>query len=82
MAIMMLELCTAFCLLLVLIMDWVNLKGSTILFNLAFIALQSLFVSLFFGSFLVEDYDNGFMDLLYFTGILILKKIYLNKQII
>ena len=33
-----------------------------------FIALLVLFVILFFGSFLVQDYDNGFNDFVYFGG--------------
>lgn len=35
-----------------------------------FITCYVLFLVLTFGSFLVEDYDNGFKDFLYFVGIL------------
>jgi hypothetical protein len=34
---------------------------------------------LFFGSFLVKDYDNGFNDFIYFVGILYLKNYTLGK---
>ena len=35
-----------------------------------FITCYLLFIVLTFGSFLVEDYDNGFRDFIYFVGIL------------
>ena len=38
-------------------------------FNIALI----LFIVLFFGSFLVQDYDNGFQDFLYFVRVVILR---------
>ena len=38
-----------------------------------FSALMVLFVILFFGSFLVEDYSNGFFDFTYFVGVILLK---------
>jgi hypothetical protein len=34
--------------------------------SFGFIASLALFVILFFGSFLVQDYDNGFNDFVYF----------------
>jgi hypothetical protein len=45
-----------------------------------FIALLVLFVILFFGSFLVQDYDNGFNDLVYFGVTVFLMKYYLIEN--
>jgi hypothetical protein len=33
-----------------------------------------LFLILTFGSFMVQDYDNGFKDFMYFIGVLILER--------
>lgn len=77
---MLLELFTALSLFILLVLSWTSLNKLNTLFNIAFIGLQILFVILFFGSFLVEDYDNGFMDLMYFTGVLILKRIYITNK--
>ena len=41
--------------------------------NLGFLTALVLFVVLFFGSFLVQDYDNGFQDFLYFVGTVVLR---------
>jgi hypothetical protein len=45
-----------------------------------FIALLVLFVILFFGSFLVQDYDNGFNDFVYFGVTVFLMKYYLIEN--
>lgn len=39
-----------------------------------------LFIILTFGSFLVQDYDNGFKDFLYFVGIAVLDRLYFSKE--
>lgn len=39
-----------------------------------------LFLMLFFGSFLVEDYDNGFKDFIYFILSLWVKKNYFKND--
>jgi hypothetical protein len=49
---------------------------SSIGFNLALI----LFIILVFGSFLVQDYENGFIDFVYFTATLFMKRIYFNSE--
>lgn len=38
-----------------------------------------LFVILTFGSFLVEDYGNGFKDFMYFIGVIVIEKLIFNK---
>ncbi len=45
-----------------------------------FIALLVLFVILFFGSFIVQDYDNGFNDFVYFGVTVFLMKYYLIEN--
>ena len=45
-----------------------------------FISLLVLFVILFFGSFLVQDYDNGFNDFVYFGVTVFLMKYYLIEN--
>ena len=47
-------------------------RFSALLFNLTLI----LFIILLFGSFLVQDYNNGFRDFLYFSAIIYLRKVY------
>jgi hypothetical protein len=42
--------------------------------RVGFLLTLLLFVMLTFGSFLVQDYDNGFKDFLYFVGIYFLMK--------
>ena len=44
--------------------------------GMGFYALLVLFIVLFFGSFLVEDYSNGFFDFTYFVGVYILRSKY------
>jgi hypothetical protein len=54
----------------------VSLKFSEIGFNLSLI----LFLILFFGSFLIENYDNGFMDFGYFVFTILLKNQFNKKE--
>lgn len=49
------------------------------LMNFSFNLYLIMFIILFFGSFLVKDYDNGFKDFMYFIGIIYLKN-YLNQK--
>jgi len=43
------------------------------LLSFGFITCYILFLTLTFGSFLVQDYDNGFKDFMYFIGIILLE---------
>lgn len=49
------------------------------LMNFSFNLYLIIFIILFFGSFLVKDYDNGFKDFMYFIGIIYIKN-YLNQK--
>lgn len=44
--------------------------------QLGFITCYTLFLILTFGSFLVEDYNNGFKDFMYFIGIILIEHYY------
>ena len=48
--------------------------------NYGLLATLSLFVILFFGSFLVQDYDNGFKDFTYFGLTLWMKSHFFTKK--
>lgn len=48
--------------------------------DLGFIIGYTLFVILTFGSFLVEDYDNGFKDFMYFVGLIAIDKLVVNNS--
>jgi hypothetical protein len=50
--------------------------------HFGFLASLSLFVVLFFGSFLVKDYDNGFNDFMYFGVTVFLMKYFMNEKIV
>lgn len=45
-----------------------------------FIMTQLLFVILFFGSFLVENYDNGFKDFIYLIAVVFVQLIFFVKK--
>jgi hypothetical protein len=45
-----------------------------------FIASLALFVILFFGSFLVQDYDNGFNDFVYFGVTVFLMNYFMEEK--
>lgn len=51
-------------------------KYGRLAFHLTFV----LFILLFFGSFLIENYDNGFKDFLYFVGILFIYERYFKAE--
>lgn len=44
-----------------------------------FLIYYILFLVLTFGSFLVQDYDNGFKDFIYFVGVLLIERLYFSK---
>ncbi len=48
--------------------------------SLGFLLCYILFLILTFGSFLVQDYDNGFKDFIYFVGIVVLERFYLGES--
>jgi hypothetical protein len=48
--------------------------------RLGFNASLILFLILFFGSFLVQDYDNGFFDFTYFGITIFLMKYYFKEE--
>jgi hypothetical protein len=48
--------------------------------NFGFIASLALFVILFFGSFLVQDYDNGFNDFVYFGVTVFLMNFFMEEK--
>jgi hypothetical protein len=50
--------------------------------HFGFLASLALFVVLFFGSFLIQDYDNGFNDFLYFGVTVFLMKYFMNEKIV
>ena len=45
-----------------------------------FLVCYLLFLILTFGSFLVQDYDNGFKDFLYFVGVIVIERFYFDKN--
>jgi hypothetical protein len=48
--------------------------------SLGFLTCYVLFLTLTFGSFLVQDYDNGFKDFLYFVGILVIENVVFSTK--
>lgn len=48
--------------------------------QLGFKTSLSLFLILFFGSFLVQDYENGFLDFMYFAATIYLMRFTTNKS--
>ena len=53
-----------------------TLKFGKLAFHLTFV----LFIILFFGSFLIQNYENGFMDFLYFLGVLFIYERYFKEE--
>lgn len=45
-----------------------------------FTVYYGLFLLLTFGSFLVQDYDNGFKDFMYFIGVMVIERFYFSKE--
>lgn len=78
--IIVLELTIAGFFLLALIRrEFVNNTDKT-LSLLGFYASLILFVILFFGSFLVQNYDNGFFDFMYFGVTVYLMRFYFGEE--
>ena len=48
--------------------------------NIGFMVYLILFTCLFFGSFIIENYDNGFKDFIYFSSIIIIQKLIFNNK--
>jgi len=44
-----------------------------------FVVTQFLFLVLFFGSFLIENYDNGFKDFMYLVGVVLIEQLFFRK---
>ncbi|MFT6802707.1 MAG: hypothetical protein ACI9GM_001473 [Salibacteraceae bacterium] len=53
-------------------------KGNSLI-SIGFTICYVLFLTLTFGSFLVQDYSNGFNDFMYFIGILVIEQIYFTQ---
>lgn len=51
------------------------------LLSAGFLIYYILFLVLTFGSFLVQDYDNGFKDFIYFVGVLLIERLYFSKGV-
>lgn len=52
-----------------------TLKFAKLAFHLTII----LFIILFFGSFLIQNYENGFKDFLYFLGVIFIYERYFKE---
>ena len=69
-----LELSIALCMSYSIVKQEYKLQEEKLIFNLGLDLSLILFLLLFFGSFLVGDYDNGALDFLYFMGTLAIRK--------
>jgi hypothetical protein len=78
--IVLLELAIAVLFSMALIKGEFKRKGESTFSNYGFFASLGLFVILFFGSFLVQDYDNGFNDFVYFGLTVFLMKYFQNPE--
>ena len=57
-------------------LSWLQMarrKNYQLPLSIGFLGCYVLFVALTFGSFLVQDYENGFMDFTYFVGIMLIE---------
>lgn len=48
--------------------------------RIGFLLYSSLFIVLTFGSFLVQDYSNGFKDFMYFVAIILIEKFFFSEE--
>ena len=55
-------------------------KKSMLFISFGFLICYFLFLTLTFGSFLVQDYDNGFRDFFYFIGVMLIERFHFNKE--
>lgn len=69
-----LELSIALCMMYSIVKQEYKLQAEKLIFNWGLDLSLILFLLLFFGSFLVGDYDNGALDFLYFIGTLAIRK--------
>ncbi len=74
----LLETTVAICMILSLVKKEYQDISQRVSFNFGLDLALVLFVILFFGSFLVSDYENGALDFLYFIGTLAIR----NKLIV
>ena len=74
----LLETTIAICMIVSLLKREYQVDANKVSLNLGLDLSLVLFVILFFGSFLVGDYENGALDFLYFIGNLAIR----NKAII
>ncbi len=77
--IIFLEITGPFFILLSMFLILFKKKYSTCL-HIGFMIYYILFVILTFGSFLVQDYDNGFKDFIYFIGIMFIEQHYFREE--
>jgi hypothetical protein len=75
-----LELFAAICFLLALIKSEFKAEKSSLFTVLGFNTSLLLFTVLFFGSFLAQDYENGFMDLGYFVFTVFLQRNFATEK--
>jgi hypothetical protein len=78
--IVILEIAIAVLFLIALIKGEFKSQGKQTFTYIGFIASLALFVILFFGSFLVQDYDNGFNDFVYFGVTIFLMNYFLDEK--
>ena len=68
---------------LLLIIGWVQMllnKNYEEYISKGFVIYYLLFSILTFGSFLIEDYSNGFNDFIYFIGVLFIEQTFFKPQ--
>ena len=70
----LLETSIAICMIFSLIKREYKLDSERVNLNFGLDLALVLFLVLFFGSFLVGDYENGALDFLYFVGTLAIRK--------
>ena len=70
----LLETSIAICMIFSLIKRECKLDSERVNLNFGLDLALVLFLVLFFGSFLVGDYENGALDFLYFVGTLAIRK--------
>jgi hypothetical protein len=75
-----LELFAAICFLLALIKREFIAEKSSLFTGIGFNTCLLLFTVLFFGSFLAQDYENGFMDLGYFVFTVFLQRNFASEK--
>ena len=72
--------CIAPLLLLTGLIQMTRQKEYQNIVSLGFLSCYTLFIILTFGSFLVQDYDNGFKDFMYFVGAMLIEHFMFPKN--